>query len=86
VPTLSLDVAPSDYDDRHHTVIDMFDKIDPRSLALDTAAIALASYSIASAEEAPGRRLSTEEVESLLKRTGQFEYVDLDFSPTERKH
>jgi carboxypeptidase Q len=86
VPTLSLDVAASDYDNRHHTIIDTFDKIDPQSLALDTAALALASYFIARADETPGRRFSTEEVESLLKKTGQFEYVALDFSPAERQH
>jgi carboxypeptidase Q len=86
VPALSLEVVASDYDNRHHTIIDTFDKIDARALALDTAALALASYSIASAEQAPGRRLSTQEVDGLLKRTGQAEYVDLDFSPTEKQH
>ena len=79
VPALSLEVVPSDYDSRHHTVIDTFDKIEPRSLALDTAALALASYFIASADRPPGRRLSTAEVDALLKRTGQAEYVDLDY-------
>ncbi len=86
VPSLSLEVAASDYDNRHHTIIDTFDKIDPLALALDTAALALGAYSIANAEQAPGRRLSPQEVDSLLKRTGQEEYVDLDFSPAERGH
>jgi len=86
VPALSLEVARSDYDDRHHTIIDTFDRVDPHALAMDAAALALASYYIASAQESPGRRLSTEEVDSLLKRTGQFEYVELDFSAEERKH
>ena len=86
VPALSLEVASSDYDNRHHTIIDTFDRIDPRALALDTAALALASYLIASADEAPGRRLSTEEVEPLLKKTGQFDYVELDFSKDELRH
>ncbi len=80
VPALSLEVVASDYDNRHHTIIDTFDKIDPRSLALDTAALALASYFIANADQAPGRRLSAAEVDELLKRTGQAEYVDLDYS------
>ena len=80
VPALSLEVVASDYDNRHHTIIDTFDKIDPRSLALDTAALALASYFIADVDQAPGRRLSAAEVDELLKRTGQAEYVDLDYS------
>lgn len=79
VPALSLEVVASDYDNRHHTIIDTFDKIDPRSLALDTAALALASYSIANANEPPGRRLAPAEVNDLLKKTGQAEYVDLDY-------
>ena len=86
VPALSLEVAPSDYDNRHHTIIDTFDRVDPHALAMDAAALALASYYVASEEQAPGRRFSTAEVESLLKRTGQFEYVELDFSAAERKH
>ncbi|MFZ3266729.1 MAG: M20/M25/M40 family metallo-hydrolase [Terriglobales bacterium] len=85
VPALSLEVVGSDYDNRHHTIIDTFDKIDPRSLALDTAALALGAYSIANADQPPGRRLSPQEVDSLLKKTGQAEYVDLDFSPAERE-
>jgi carboxypeptidase Q len=79
VPALSLEVVPSDYDNRHHTIIDTFDKIEPRSLALDTAALALASYFIANADRPPGRRLSPAEVDDLLKKTGQAEYVDLDY-------
>ena len=79
VPTLSLKLADSDSDVRHHTVVDTFDKIDPRWLALDTAALALAAWSIATAEEPPGRRLTTREVEALLKRTRQADYVGLDY-------
>jgi carboxypeptidase Q len=86
VPALSLEVVPSDYDNRHHTIIDTFDKIDPRALALDTAALALAAYFIADADQPPGRRLCALEVDTLLKKTGQADYVDLDFSPAERQH
>jgi len=86
VPALSLEVVPSDYDNRHHTIIDTFDKINPQALALDTTALALASYFIASADEPPGRRLSTQEVDTLLKKTGQSDYVDLDFSTAEKQH
>ncbi|HLB93331.1 MAG TPA: M20/M25/M40 family metallo-hydrolase [Terriglobales bacterium] len=79
VPALSLEVVPSDYDNRHHTIIDTFDKIDPRSLSLDTAVLALASYEIAASDHPPGRRFSPREVDTLLKKTGQADYVDLDF-------
>ena len=86
VPSLSLEVVASDYDNRHHTIIDTFDKIDPQALDLDTAALALASYYIANADQSPGRRLSRQEVDRLLKKTGQSEYVDLDFSTAEKQH
>jgi carboxypeptidase Q len=86
VPSLSLEVVASDYDNRHHTIIDTFDKIDPQALNLDTAALALASYYIANADQPLGRRLSSKEVEALLKKTGQSEYVDLDFSAAEKQH
>ena len=79
VPALSLEVVPSDYDNRHHTIIDTFDKIDPRSLDLDTAVLALASYEVAASDHPPGRRFSPREVDTLLKKTGQADYVDLDF-------
>lgn len=79
VPALSLEVVASDYDNRHHTIIDTFDKIDPRSLSLDTAVLALASYEIAAFDHPPGRRFSPREVDTLLKKTGQADYVDLDF-------
>lgn len=81
VPAYSLRVEPGDYDARHHTIIDTFDRIDPRMLNLQTAVMALAAYSFANAEHAPGRRLSPPEVRELLKRTGleplyKLEYPD----------
>jgi hypothetical protein len=79
VPALSLKVADSDADVRHHTVVDTLDKIDPRWLALDTAALALAAWSLASAEQPPGRRLPALEVKSLLEKTRQADYVGLDY-------
>ncbi|MGC2557636.1 MAG: hypothetical protein WA389_02325, partial [Terriglobales bacterium] len=85
VPALSLEVVASDYDNRHHTIIDTFDKIEPRSLALDTAALGLASYFIANAERPPGQRLSRAEVDVLLKKTRQGEYVDLDYGRSPRQ-
>ena len=80
VPALSLKVADSDADVRHHTIVDTFDKVDPRWLALDTAALALAAWSIATADRPPGRRLATSEVKALLEKTRQAEYVALDYA------
>jgi Zn-dependent M28 family amino/carboxypeptidase len=79
VPTLSLAVVPGDYDNQHHTITDTLDKIDQRELALDTAVLAVATYSIASADQPVGRRFTSQEVDDLLKRTGQAEYVALDY-------
>jgi hypothetical protein len=79
VPTLSLKVADSDADVRHHTVVDTFDKADPHWLAMDTAALALAAWSLAMAEQPPGRRLTAREVQALLEKTRQSEYVGLDY-------
>lgn len=70
IPAYSLRVEPGDYDARHHTIIDTFERIDPRMLSIQTAVMAVAAYSFANAEHAPGRRLSPKEVRELLKRTG----------------
>lgn len=79
VPTLSLSVVPGDYDNQHHTITDTFDKIDARYLALDTAVLGVAAYSLANSEKSLGRRLTAPEVAELLKRTQQAEYVELDY-------
>ncbi len=79
VPTLRLSVVEGDNDTRHHSITDTLDKIDARAFALDTAVLAIASHAIASADQRLGRRLSPREVDDLLKRTRQAEYVELDF-------
>jgi carboxypeptidase Q len=79
VPTLSLSVEPGDYDNQHHTIIDTLDKVDPQVLAMDTAVLAVAAYAIANADQGLGRRLDSVEVDELLKKTGQAEYVELDY-------
>ena len=79
VPALSLTTVQGDYDNRHHTIIDTLDHIDPRALALDTAVLGIAGYALASADSAPGRRMSAREVVELLEKTKQREYVELDF-------
>src|SRR5205814_10655387 len=36
VPIYSLKVEPGDYDSRHHTIIDTFERVDPRMVKLQT--------------------------------------------------
>jgi carboxypeptidase Q len=84
VPTLSLSVEPGDYDNQHHTITDTLDKVDPQMLAMDTAVLAVAAYAIADADQGMGRRLSSWEVDDLLKKTGQAEYVELDYGRREK--
>jgi hypothetical protein len=79
VPAYSLVVEPGDYHVRHHTIVDTFERIDPRILRLHTAALAAVSYSFANAEERLGRRLSPSEVKDLLQRTGLETLYELDY-------
>ena len=58
VPAMTLWVEPGTYDDRHHTVIDTFDGVDPHWLAVDTAVMAILAWELANAPEPVGRRLS----------------------------
>jgi carboxypeptidase Q len=85
LPIYSLRVDPGDYDTRHHTIIDTFERVDPRMLAIHTAVMAVAGYSFANAEQRPGRRLSPAEVQDLLKRTGLEQLYQLEYS-TEKPH
>jgi carboxypeptidase Q len=80
LPIYSLRVEPGDYDSRHHTIIDTFERVDPRMLAMHTAVMAVAGYSFANAEQRPGRRLSPAEVQELLKRTGLEQLYQLEYS------
>lgn len=79
VPAYSLRVDPGDYDARHHTIIDTFERIDLRMLGIHTAVLAVAAYSFANAEQAPGRRLSPTEVRELLKKTGLQPLYELEY-------
>jgi len=83
VPSLTLKVAPGDYDVRHHAITDTFDKIDPHTLALDTAVISVAAYEIANSESALGRRQSPVEVKELLRRTGLESAQETQYGPIE---
>ena len=79
VPAYSLAVEPGDYYARHHTIIDTFERIDPRMLSLHTAVLAAAAHTFANSEERPGRRLSSGEVKQLLQRTGLESLFELDY-------
>ena len=81
VPAYELLVERGDYDVRHHTIVDTFEKIHPSLLGMHTAMMAVIGYQFANAKERPGRRLSPTEVVELLKRTGleplyRLEYPD----------
>jgi carboxypeptidase Q len=80
LPIYSLRVEAGDYDARHHTIIDTFERVDPRMLALQTAVMAVAGYSFANADQRPGRRISPAEVLELLKRTGLEQLYQLEYS------
>lgn len=86
VPVYSLRVDPGDYDARHHTIIDTFERVDPRMLALHTAIMAVAGYSFANAETRPGPRLTPAEVQDLLKRTGLEALYQLEYSTEKPQH
>jgi hypothetical protein len=82
VPVYSLLVEHGDYDFRHHTIIDTFENIDPRMLALDTAVMAVTGYQLAQAEQAPGRRLSAAEVQDLLRKYHLESLYEADYQGT----
>ncbi len=81
VPAYALLVERGDYDVRHHTIVDTFERIHPSLLGIHTAMMAVIAYQFANAKERPGRRLSPAEVVGLLKKTGleplyRLEYPD----------
>lgn len=80
VPIYSLKVDPGDYDVRHHTIVDTFERVDPQMLRMQTAIMALAGYSFANDEHRRGRRLSRSEVQELLERTGLMPLYKLEYS------
>ena len=87
IPVFTLWVDDGEYDTHHHAVSDTFDKVDPRMLALDTAAMTVAAYRLADAEEPVGRRLSATDAMQLLKSVGleslrRTVYSPGDVSPT----
>ena len=80
MPIYSLWVDQRDYDARHHTIIDTFERVDPLMVRLETAIMAVAAYSFANADKRPGRRLGPAEVQELLKRTGLETLYKLEYA------
>lgn len=68
IPVLTLWVHPGEYYTHRHAITDTLDKIDPRMLAIDTAVMGIAAYSLADGEPI-GRRLTPEESATLLRDT-----------------
>jgi len=79
VPAYSLAVEPEDYYVRHHTIVDTFERIDPRMLSLHTAVLAAIGYTFANSAEHLGRRLTPAEVKQLLQSTGLESLYELDY-------
>jgi carboxypeptidase Q len=70
VPAMTLWVEEGDYDDRHHTVIDTFERVSSQHLAMDTAIMAILAWELAEAPTPIGRRLSEAEAAELLRKSG----------------
>ena len=70
VPALTLWVEEGTYDDRHHTVIDTFERVDLHWLAMDTAVMGIAAWNLAELAGPIGRRLSPAEAAEVLKKSG----------------
>jgi len=80
VPAYSLEVEPGDYYAvRHHTIVDTYERVDPRMLSLDSAVLTIAALSFADAEQRPGKRLSPGEVHDLLERTNLEKLFEMDY-------
>ena len=85
VPALTLWVQEGDYDVHHHAITDTFDKVDPRLLAVDTAVLAVAAWTLSDAAEPIGRRLSPEEAAALMKKSGVESTRRMVYGDSEKK-
>jgi len=70
VPTLVANMEESNYLPNYHAASDTLDKVDIRTLKLHTAIAALTAWGLADRKEALGKRLSREELETLMRETG----------------
>jgi hypothetical protein len=58
-------------------------KVDPRALAMDTAAMAITAYLVAEKGEPLGRRRSIAEVKEFLRKSGLEPAQEVQFGPLE---
>src|SRR2546425_6829546 len=72
VPAYSLRVERGDYDVRHHTIVDTFERIDPSMLGIHTAVEAVVGYQFAKAGERAGRQPSPVQVAELLEQNALY--------------
>lgn len=80
VPAYSLAVEPGDYYAvRHHTIVDTYERVDPRMLSLDSAVLTIAALGFADADRRPGKRLSPAEVHDLFQRTNLEKLFEMDY-------
>jgi carboxypeptidase Q len=80
VPCLTLNVAPGDYETRHHAVTDTFDNVNLQLLAEDTAVMAGASWLVANQESRLAPLQSAAEIRELFRKTGLEAARDLLFA------
>jgi len=64
---------------RHHTIVDTYERVDPRMLSLDSAVLTIGALSFADADQRPGKRLSQSEVHELLQRTNLETLFKMDY-------
>jgi len=84
VPALTLWVEAGTYDDRHHTVIDTFENVDPHWLAVDAAVMGIAGWRLANAPGPIGPRLSEAAAAELMKKTGVASTHDMVYGASPR--
>jgi carboxypeptidase Q len=77
IPAVELITDPGEYDINHHAITDTLDKVDPRALASDTAAITLIAIAVANADKAPGQRLEGQALVDHLARAGVLEEIKM---------
>ena len=81
VPCLTLNVAPGDYEIRHHAVTDTFDNVNLQLLGQDTAVMAAASWLVANHPSRLAPLQSFSEIRDLFRTTGLEPAHDLLFGP-----
>jgi carboxypeptidase Q len=70
VPTFVANQDITNYLANYHAASDTFDKVDQRELKLNTVIAALTAWGIADRPEPLGRRLTRDELDTLVKETG----------------